>query len=224
MKKPKSDLAASLGPGTVVLGPKEMNERRETAELEIVLAGFTRAMKDRLLAKMRQGHRGWQHEYPSSDLRQEMKQDVQASIDTGDDQHAVDIANRAMFLWFREQCRRDDVRCERPRIVTLCGSTRFWETFRDEGLRLTMEGKIVLSIGIHGPESMKHANPDSPEGKELKKRLDYLHKQKINISDEIYVLNVGGYVGESTKSEIRHAITLGMRIRWLEPMNIPKDL
>ena len=212
MKKEKQDL-----PKLEVLGPREIDERREAAELEIALAGFALMMKERLMEKLREGHRGWQYEWPSHSLRVEIMSDIQEALLDGNDSHMADIANRAMFLWYRDQCRRADVRVERPRIVTLCGSTRFWQQFRDEGLRLTMEGKIVLSIGIHAPESMKHANPDSKEGKALKIRLDALHKQKINISDEIFVLNVGGYIGESTKSEIRHAVAVGKRISWLEP-------
>lgn len=107
---------------------------------------------------------------------------------------------------------------ERPKIVCLCGSTRFWETFRDEGLRLTMAGEIVLSIGTHAPDSMVFAHPETPEGKDQKRRLDELHKHKIGLADYVYVLNVGGYVGESTRSEIEHARKLGKPIRWLDPI------
>lgn len=106
---------------------------------------------------------------------------------------------------------------ERPMIVCLCGSTRFWEAFRDEGLRLTMASTIVLSIGIAAPDAMVLAHPDSAEGKAQKAALDVLHKHKIDLADEVRVLNVGGYVGESTKGEIRHALMRGKPITWLEP-------
>ena len=106
---------------------------------------------------------------------------------------------------------------ERPPIVCLCGSTRFWETFRDEGLRLTLEGKIVLSIGVSAPDSMTLANPTSDEGKQQKIRLDALHKHKIDLADEVLVLNVGGYVGESTMREIAHAVAAGKTLSWFEP-------
>jgi len=105
-----------------------------------------------------------------------------------------------------------------PVIVCLCGSTRFWETFRDIGLKLTMEGKIVLSIGICAPDSMVLAHPDTAEGKEQKNRLDELHKRKIDLADEVLILNVGGYIGDSTRSEWQHAVKTGKTIRFLEPI------
>ena len=104
----------------------------------------------------------------------------------------------------------------RPRIVCLCGSTRFWEKFRDEGLRFTLEGKIVLSIGICAPDSMVLANPETEEGKEQKRMLDQLHKRKIDLADEVFVLNVGMYIGESTRSEIEYAKAHGKAVHYLE--------
>lgn len=104
-----------------------------------------------------------------------------------------------------------------PMIITLCGSTRYWETFRDVGLDLTMAGIIVLSIGISTPDSMIHANPNSEQGKAQKEILDKLHKDKINLSDEILVLNCDGYIGASTRSEIKHAEDKGKPVRLLFP-------
>lgn len=104
-----------------------------------------------------------------------------------------------------------------PKIVCLCGSTRYWETFRDVGLDLTMAGIIVLSIGISAPDSMVLAHPDSEQGKEQKAMLDKLHKAKIDIADEILVLNVDGYIGDSTRGEIAHAYMRGKPIKWLFP-------
>lgn len=103
----------------------------------------------------------------------------------------------------------------RPKVVCLCGSTRFWEAFRDEGLRLTLEGVIVLSIGVAAPISMAYANPDTNEGREQKRQLDNLHKRKIDLADEILVLNVNGYIGDSTRSEIEYARKIGRPVRWL---------
>jgi hypothetical protein len=57
----------------------------------------------------------------------------------------------------------------------------------------------------------------------LKERLDELHKHKIDLADEVLVLNVGGYIGDSTRSEVRHAIKRGKALRWLEPGNIPEE-
>lgn len=104
-----------------------------------------------------------------------------------------------------------------PKVVTLCGSTRFWEDFRDVGLELTLSGVIVLSIGVTAPDSMVLANPDTDKGRDQKRRLDLLHKKKIEMSDEILVLNRGGYIGDSTKSEIQHAVKMGVPVFWLFP-------
>lgn len=103
----------------------------------------------------------------------------------------------------------------RPRVVCLCGSTRFWETFRGVGLELTLAGAIVLSIGICAPDSMVLANPESPEGKEQKQRLDWLHKRKIDLADSVLVLDVDGYIGDSTRSEIEYAEKHGKPVYWL---------
>ena len=103
----------------------------------------------------------------------------------------------------------------RPTIVCLCGSTRFSEAFQKANFDETLAGRIVLSIGCD-----TKADADlfkGPNTAEIKARLDELHKRKIDLADEILVLNVGGYVGESTSSEIQYASRLGRRVRWLEP-------
>jgi hypothetical protein len=110
---------------------------------------------------------------------------------------------------------------DRPTVVCLCGSTRFWETFRDKGLELTLAGEIVLSIGICAPDALVLANPESEEGIQQKRRLDVLHKAKIDLADYVLVLNVGGYIGNSTRSEIAHARATGKPIRWLDPDAVP---
>ena len=109
--------------------------------------------------------------------------------------------------------------CNKPRIVCLCGSTRYWETFRDVGLDLTMAGIIVLSIGIATPDSMVLAHPDTNQGKAQKSMLDQLHKQKIDLADAILVLNVDNYIGDSTRSEIAHAESMKKPVRWLYSQN-----
>lgn len=104
-----------------------------------------------------------------------------------------------------------------PKIVCLCGSTRYWEAFRDVGLDLTMAGIIVLSIGITAPDSMILAHPESEQGKAQKAMLDELHKRKIDLADEILVMNVDGYIGDSTRGEIAHAESRGKPVKWLFP-------
>jgi hypothetical protein len=103
-------------------------------------------------------------------------------------------------------------------IVCLCGSTRFYREYQRANYDETMDGKIVLSVG-HYP----NAPDDGPHAERLgctaeqKIALDELHKDKIDLADEVLILNVGGYVGSSTRSEIAHAIKAGKRLRWLEP-------
>jgi hypothetical protein len=100
----------------------------------------------------------------------------------------------------------------RPVIVCLCGSTRFSQAFRDANLRETLAGRIVLSIGC---------DFKSDDGLGLtaddKARLDALHLRKVALADEVLILNVGGYIGESTGRELAHARRLGKRVRFLEP-------
>lgn len=98
-----------------------------------------------------------------------------------------------------------------PRVVCLCGSTRFSEAFREANLRLTLDGHIVLTIGCD-----TKSDDTLLLGPEDKERLDELHKRKIDMSDEVLVLNVGGYVGESTQSEIEYARSTGVEVRYLE--------
>ena len=108
----------------------------------------------------------------------------------------------------------------RPTIVCLCGSTRFYDAFQKANFEETMKGNIVLSIGffIQCEKGWHNKNHGETIGvtKEEKIKLDELHKKKIELADEILVLNVGNYIGESTASEIRYAKILGRRIRFLE--------
>ena len=104
---------------------------------------------------------------------------------------------------------------DRPTIVCLCGSTRFIEAFRAANLRETIAGKIVLSIGCD-TKSDTDLLALGELTEESKAALDELHKRKIDLADEVLILNVGGYVGKSTISEIAYAQEHGKLIRWLE--------
>lgn len=107
---------------------------------------------------------------------------------------------------------------QKPIVVTLCGSTRFKDEFVSAGLRETLAGKIVLTIGCNmrtDTEIFGHLSPE--EFDETKRKLDELHKRKIDLSDEILILNVGGYIGDSTRSEWQYAVSRGKKVRWLEP-------
>ena len=102
-----------------------------------------------------------------------------------------------------------------PRIVCLCGSTRFWKTFQEASLRETLMGRIVLSVGCATASDEDHGLTC-----DQKERLDELHLQKIDLADEVLVLNVGGYVGESTGNELAYALAGGKFVRTLEPMDL----
>lgn len=105
---------------------------------------------------------------------------------------------------------------ERPIVVCLCGSTRFGETFARANLEETLAGKIVLSIGCNMRDDDLFRDLAESELRKIKIKLDDLHKRKIDLADEILVLNVGGYIGESTRSEIEYAEKHGKHVRWLE--------
>ncbi len=97
------------------------------------------------------------------------------------------------------------------KVITLCGSTRFKEQFLEAQKRLTLEGNIVISVGLFG-----HSGDDEVWAPGTKEMLDDMHKRKIDMADEIYVINVGGYIGESTRSEIEYAKKNGRAVRYLE--------
>lgn len=106
---------------------------------------------------------------------------------------------------------------EMPKIVVLCGSTRFFQQFQRANYEETMAGKIVLSVGFYMHRSEAAHGEKWGCTPEQKIGLDELHKRKIDLADEVLVLNVGGYIGDSTRSEIEYAQALGMPIRYLEP-------
>ncbi|MCR4722529.1 MAG: hypothetical protein K5629_01985 [Eubacteriales bacterium] len=99
------------------------------------------------------------------------------------------------------------------KVITLCGSTRFKDSFLEAQKRLTLEGNIVISVGLFG-----HSGDSEVWNEGIKEMLDDMHKRKIDMADEIYVVNVGGYIGSSTKSEIEYAISTGKTVSYLEPM------
>ncbi|MBO6239323.1 MAG: hypothetical protein J6O61_00405 [Butyrivibrio sp.] len=103
-------------------------------------------------------------------------------------------------------------------VITLCGSTRFKDQFMEAQKRLTLEGNIVISVGLFGHSGDQEVWENMDEGTltKTKEMLDDMHKRKIDMADSIYVINVGGYVGTSTKSEIEHAIAHGKEVRYLE--------
>jgi hypothetical protein len=102
----------------------------------------------------------------------------------------------------------------KPIVVCLCGSTRFKAAFEQASKTETLNGKIVLSVGLFGHlEGLDMLS-------QTKKMLDDLHKQKIDLADEVLILNVNGYIGESTRSEINYAINHCKVIRYLEEVTL----
>jgi hypothetical protein len=106
------------------------------------------------------------------------------------------------------------------KVITLCGSTRFKDAFLEAQKRLTLEGNIVISVGLFGHSGDNEVWENMDEGTltRTKEMLDDMHKRKIDLADEIFVINVGGYVGESTRSEIAYAEAHGKPVRYLEPI------
>ena len=103
------------------------------------------------------------------------------------------------------------------KVITLCGSTRFKDEFMEAQKRLTLEGNIVISVGLFGHAGDREVWEGMEEDTltRTKEMLDDMHKRKIDMADEIFVINVGGYIGSSTRSEIDYALSSGKGVRYL---------
>lgn len=97
------------------------------------------------------------------------------------------------------------------KVITLCGSTRFKDEFSAVQKKLTLDGNIVISVGVFGHSGDGDVITDS-----VKEMLDDIHKRKIDMADEIFVINKDGYIGSSTKSEIEYATKTGKKVNYLE--------
>ncbi len=106
----------------------------------------------------------------------------------------------------------------RYKVITLCGSTRFKDAFVEAQKRLTLEENIVISVGLFGHSGDEEVWDGMDEGtlSKTKEMLDDMHKRKIDMADSIYVINVGGYIGDSTRSEIEYAKEHGKVVDYLE--------
>lgn len=155
-----------------------------------------------------------------SDLVHDMKLFVAANeLDgqmTDKQRETLRLANVVANDWsIREN---DDPIIARPVIVCLCGSTRFWREFQRTSLQETLAGKIVLSIGAaSGTDDEHFGNLQREEYDRVKTQLDALHLRKVDLADEVLILNVGGYIGESTRREMDYAFKIGRHVRFLEP-------
>ena len=103
-------------------------------------------------------------------------------------------------------------------VITLCGSTRFKEEFMEMQKKLTLAGNIVISVGLFGHAGDEEVWENMDEGTltRTKEMLDDMHKRKIDMSDEIFVINKNGYIGDSTRSEIAYALEHGKTVNYLE--------
>ena len=106
------------------------------------------------------------------------------------------------------------------KVITLCGSTKFKNEFMEVQKELTLKGNIVISVGLFGHSGDNEVWENMEEGTltKTKEMLDDMHKRKIDLSDEIFVINKNGYIGESTKSEIEYALSTGKKVNYLEEM------
>ena len=96
------------------------------------------------------------------------------------------------------------------KIITLCGSTRFKKEFIETQKRLSLEGNIVISVGLFG-----HSGDEDVWKPGVREMLDDMHLRKIDLADEIFVINVDGYIGESTRREIAYATAHHKKVNYL---------
>lgn len=104
----------------------------------------------------------------------------------------------------------------KPIVVCLCGSTRFKDAYEKAMREETLKGNIVLTVGLFG-----HLEGMDMNG-ETKKMLDELHLRKIDLADEVLIINVGKYIGQSTSRELEYAKKNGKKIRYLEQIEEQK--
>lgn len=112
----------------------------------------------------------------------------------------------------------------RPRIVCLVGSCRFYKHFIRHAFEQSLAGRIVLTIQF-APDTAEeghHAMAGiTPMQKEM---LDQLHRAQVDLADEILVINPAGYVGDSTRALITHAVETDKKIRYMVPPFPPNEI
>ena len=105
------------------------------------------------------------------------------------------------------------------KVITLCGSTRFRAEYERVQKELTLQGNIVISVGLFG-----HSGDDEVWKDGVKEMLDEMHLAKIDMADEIFVINPGGYIGQSTAREIAYARSHGNTVKSLCPLELPSKV
>jgi hypothetical protein len=124
-------------------------------------------------------------------------------------------AGRASAAWVRTS--------DSPKVVCFCGSTRFTSEMLVIQWDFAKRGIIVHTWHAlpYGYSDEREAHIAEKEG--VKEALDELHKRKIDLSDEVFVINIDGYIGDSTRSEIEYATSKGVPVRYLEPTPLFTD-
>ena len=102
------------------------------------------------------------------------------------------------------------------KVITLCGSTKFKDEFLREQKRLSLEGNIVISVGL-----FSHSGDNEVWTEGTKEMLDDMLRRKIDMADEVFIINKDGYIGSSTKGEIEYAIKTNKVVKYMEPPNAP---
>ena len=104
------------------------------------------------------------------------------------------------------------------KVICLCGSTRFTPEMLVTQWNFTKQGYVVLSWCAL-PDGYFTGNDKAHIGDQegVKEIVDEVHKRKIDLADEVLVINIGGYIGYSTKSEIRYALQHDKPVSFLEP-------
>lgn len=116
-----------------------------------------------------------------------------------------------LYRLIDERLKNEEDVSSKMKVITLCGNTRFKEQFLEQQKRLTLEGNVVISVGLFG-----HSGDEEVWEPGMKEMLDKMHLQKIDMADEIFVINVGGYIGESTRREISYAESKRKIVKYLE--------
>lgn len=136
--------------------------------------------------------------------------------------HRAKFAMRLARNAIRADFERKRLSLARPRVVCLCGSTRFWQKFEEEAWKLNMAGVVTLSLAVYPGEVTTADGGHVGEmlGGDTAAKLDELHLRKIDLADEVRVINVDGYIGESTRREIAYAIATGKDVTYLSPLGV----
>lgn len=98
-------------------------------------------------------------------------------------------------------------------IITLCGSARFEQAFKDWSELLGLNGHAAFTLAVYPSDK---GDKKDWYTQEQKRALDLCHFEKIIASRAVLILNVGGYIGESTSNELAFARRFDKLVYWLE--------